>query len=153
MTNALRQVDSSGLPLLIQPMRPTGKGWERVDWPINAELARKAYVIERYYNRAHEVQVLTAIEMVGGEGEPRAEYHVSITGLRWEKPPHRCSDALARWVLKEFNFTDYAQDNHVPGGIVRNYWRPVAQNLAAQCHCVETEPKITEDKGDFVWRP
>lgn len=40
-----------------------------------------------------------------------------------------------------------------PNGIVRNYWRPIAENLSPVCHCVETEPKIVEDKGDYIWRP
>lgn len=37
--------------------------------------------------------------------------------------------------------------------IPKNYWRPVAENKSPVCHCTETEPKIAEDKGDFVWRP
>lgn len=105
---------------ILQPKRPVRAGWAQ--WPVeNAELAARAYVIERWYNRAHEVQVLSGIEMVSGEGPDRAEYHVSISGLRWmASRPHRCSESLARWVLKEFDFTDYAQDNHVPSGIVKN---------------------------------
>lgn len=141
---------------ILQPLRPRGNGWQQWDLSlIAAELRARAYAIERWYNRAHEVQVLSSIESVSGESpEPRHEYHISISGLRYRAPrPHRCSESLARWVLKEFDFTDCAQDNHVPNGIVRNYWRPIAKNVSPVCHCVETEPKIVEDKGDYIWRP
>lgn len=139
-------------PILL-PKRPVRAGWAQ--WPVaSAELERRAYVIERWYNRAHEVQVLSSIEVVSGEGPDRPEYHVSISGLRWQSDRiHRCSESLARWVLQQFDFTDYAQDNHVPNGLVRNYWRPVAENKSPICHCTESEPKIVEDKGDYVWRP
>lgn len=56
-------------------------------------------------------------------------------------------------MLKQFDAIGFTQDNHVPSGKVRNYWRPIAENANPVCHCVESEPKITEDKGDFVWRP
>jgi hypothetical protein len=140
------------IPLIVQPLRPKGKGWEQ--WQVgNLELVRRAYAIERWYNRGQEVQVLSSIEMVSGEGPDRPEFHLSISALPYMGHVKRASESLARWVLKEFDFTDYAQDNHVPNGIVRNYWRPVAENKSPVCHCVESEPKIVEDKGDFIWRP
>ena len=65
----------------------------------------------------------------------------------------RCDTAAAKWVKRQFNLEDATEDNHVPGGVVRNFWRPVADNLSGyQCPCVKTEPAIREDKGDFVWR-
>ena len=52
-----------------------------------------------------------------------------------------------------FGMTDAEEDNHVPGGFVRNYWLSVAENLIGhECQCKTTEPAIKEDKGDFVWR-
>lgn len=46
------------------------------------------------------------------------------------------------------------EDNHVSHGIVRNYWRPVADRLVGKaCPCKEEEPTIREDKGDVIWRP
>jgi hypothetical protein len=141
------------LPLIVQPLRPKSRSWTNVtDWPMNPELRARAYAIERWYNRAHEVQVISSIEVVSGEGERRPEYHVSVSALPWRGSPKRCSESLARWVLREFDFTDYAQDNHVPSGIVRNYWRPVAQNISPVCHCIDTEPRIIEDRGDYIWR-
>lgn len=147
--------------LIIKPMRPkgidektmTGRGWVRWSIPPVLPNGSRPYALEYWYNRGHEVQVLSSIEVVSGEGPDRPEYHVSISALPWMGRVKRCSEWLARWVLKEFEFTDYTQDNHVPNGIVRNYWRPVAENTSPICHCVETEPKIVEDKGDFIWRP
>ena len=57
--------------------------------------------------------------------------------------------------LKQETETERAdrEDNHVPGGFVRNFWRPVADRFSGyECACVATEPAIVEDKGDFVWR-
>lgn len=46
------------------------------------------------------------------------------------------------------------EDNHVPHGKVRNFWRPVAELLVGkECECKAEEPVIREDKGDFIWRP
>lgn len=138
---------------IVSPLRPIGRGWSL--WPVMyLQYEREAYASDRWYNRAHEVQVISAIESVSGEGEPRHEYHLSISGLKYQSPHiHRCSASLARWVLKEFDFVDSVEDNHVPGGIVRNFWRPIAENRSPVCHCTQTEPEILEDKGDYVWRP
>lgn len=140
---------------ILEPLRPKSSSWKRYPLPIApGHPLLRAYAVEYWYNRAHEVQVISSIESVSGEGpESRHEYHVSISRLPWMGKPSRCPNHLARWVLKEFDFVDCSEDNHVPHGIARNYWRPVAENQSPVCHCVETEPKIVEDKGDYVWRP
>jgi len=115
----------------------------------------RPYAIERWYHRGNEVQVLSAIEMVSGESpEPRGEFHVSISGLKHlASDCYRISESRARWALQQFNFTDYVQDNHVPAGKVRNYWRPIAENQNPVCSCNEREPKVREMKRDYIWRP
>jgi hypothetical protein len=83
-----------------------------------------------------------------GQPELGPEYHlsVSLSGAR-------CSAADALFVLAAFELTDAKEDNHVPSGRVRNFWRPVADKLSAyECPCVDDEPAIREDKGDFIWR-
>ncbi|AHC47973.1 hypothetical protein AX27061_3513 [Achromobacter xylosoxidans NBRC 15126 = ATCC 27061] len=56
-------------------------------------------------------------------------------------------------MLDEFDLIDANEDNHVPSGRVRNFWRPVADRWAGyECPCQENEPAMREDKGDFVWR-
>ena len=60
----------------------------------------------------------------------------------------------AKWVLAEFGLDGAEEDNHVPHGIVRNFWRPVASGLVGkECRCKAEEVVIRENKGDFVWRP
>ena len=64
----------------------------------------------------------------------------------------RCSSTEARWVLVQFGVEGALEDNRVPGGLVRNFWRPVADHLVGRdCLCV-ADDAIREDKGDFVWR-
>lgn len=139
---------------ILQPMRPGGSSsW--VMWPLmNPEFVAEAYAAERWFNRAHEIQVISSIEGVRQDnGSKRFEYHLSVTACTWpDFKVMRCNDQTARWAMVQFNFTDYVEDNHVPGGKTRNYWRPIAQNQDPSCHCFETEPKIVEDKGDYIWR-
>jgi len=141
---------------ILEPLRPRGKGWE--PWPVlNVEPVRQAYAIERWYHRGHEMQVMSGIEVsteMAGFIPATPHYHISISKLRYRDRPKRCSSADARWALEEFGADGALEDNHVPSGIVRNFWMPVAQDkIGKECACTETEPRIVEDKGDYVWRP
>lgn len=143
------------LPLILKPLRPTGRGW--VQWPWFQPAGHpRPYAIERWYNRGQEVQACSAIEVIRPEGaaDVRPEYHVSVSGvLHGSDRPYRCSDSRARWVLKQFRLDGWFEDNHVPHGIVRNFWRPVAESQVGEvCACVEREPAVREMKGDYVWR-
>lgn len=120
--------------------------------------AAKPYVYERYWSRVHELSVITAIEVVQPDSDlglvPRPEYHVSVTGLKYlAEAPYRVSDSRGRYAMKLFGFEGYTEDNHVPDGKARNYWRPVDDKMAGEiCRCVEREPAVREMKGDYVWR-
>lgn len=156
----MKTTDANGLPLILQPFRPTRGGW--AEWPTDELVAQwhgmKPYVIERYYSRGEEAQVLTAIEMVHEDGTIvaplRPEYHLSVSGLKWmATQPYRVSESRARWLLRQFGAEGFTEDNHAPHGIARNYWRPVADQFAGQiCECVKSESAIKEMKGDYVWR-
>src|SRR5260370_41876023 len=114
------------VPLIVHPLAPKGGGWAEWDcdtsrWPS------QPYAIKRYYNRGQEMQVLSAIEMILPEGsrDGRPEYHLSVSGLAFGADrPYRVSDSRARWVLKAFDLEGWFEDNHVPGGLVRNYYGP-----------------------------
>ena len=143
------------IQLIIKPLRPQGPGW--VQWPVDTSAwDAKPYAIERWYNRGQETQVLSAVEVILPEGarETRPEYHVSVSGLKHGATKnYRCRDSRARWVLKEFGLDSWFEDNHVPHGLVRNFWRPVADpQVGDVCSCVESEPAVREMKGDYVWR-
>ena len=81
------------------------------------------------------------------------EYHLSISRQHRTLGTRRCTSEEARWVLVQFRLEGAKEDNHVPGGMVRNFWRPVADHLVGrECLCVADENAISEDRGDFIWR-
>ncbi len=78
-------------------------------------------------------------------------FHLSIS--RSLPFGQRCSSADAVWVLAQFDLLDAPEDNHVPYGRVRNFWRYVSDSLSGfKCPCQDSEPAMIEDKGDYVWR-
>jgi hypothetical protein len=80
--------------------------------------------------------------------------HISISKQLPNGTGGRCDSNEAKCVLVQFGLDGAEEDNHVPHGIVRNFWRPLADRLVGlECPCKENEPEIREDKGDIVWRP
>ena len=97
--------------------------------------------------------VISAVEFIDDGKVDGPEYHLSISKQHRTLGTRRCSSTEARWVLVQFGADGALEDNHVPGGMVRNFWRSVADPLVGrECLCIETENVIREDKGDFVWR-
>lgn len=136
---------------IIQPKRPSLPGWSRATWwRCPPELAVLGYPVEAWEHRNTGMFALSAVEVASEPGKPALgpEYHLSVS-----RDGQRCTAGDALWVLNAFDLADAKEDNHVPGGKVRNFWRPVADNLSGyECPCVDDEPAIREDKGDFVWR-
>jgi hypothetical protein len=110
--------------------------------------------VARVFMHKTHVAVISAVEVAAdGKIDKGPEYHLSIS-RQTPMGPRRCTSETARWVLKQFGLDGAEEDNHVPNGVVRNFWRPVADPLVGlECECKEEEPAIIEDKGDFVWRP
>lgn len=136
---------------IIQPKAPSGAGWSRATWwQCPPELAVHGYPVLAWQHESG-MFALSAVEVATparGEPELGPEYHLSVS-----KHGERCTAADALWVLAQFDLVDAKEDNHVPHGRVRNFWRPVADRLSGyECPCVEDEPAIRENKGDFVWR-
>lgn len=138
---------------VIRPLVPAGEGWEY--W--EQMTIREGYPCERWVHSKTHLQVLSAVEVArDNDGIDRGpQYHVSISKIDWSRGVAvRCSSSEARWALEQFRLEGAEEDNHVPNGVVRNFWRTVAEPLIGlECACKDTEPKIVEDKGDFVWRP
>jgi len=136
---------------VIKPKRPTGPGWTKCSaWKMPRELQELGYPTEAWSHTANGLFVLSAVEKTSEPGKPDLgpEYHISISANG-----QRCSSADAVWALGQFDLLDALEDNHVPSGMVRNFWRPVADNLSGyECPCVDHEPAISEDRGDYVWR-
>lgn len=108
------------------------------------------YPVQAWVHQDARLFVLSAVEVAEDPRQPGhgPDYHLSVSRFG-----ERCSSADALWVLEQFDLLDAREDNHVPSGAVRNFWRPVADNLSGyECPCVEDEPAIVEDKGDYIWR-
>lgn len=135
---------------IIKPKAPTGPGWTAIDNPMTAHLDALGYPHQTWQHHRNGLLAISAVEVATDPGQPSLgpEYHLSISALG-----SRCSAADALWVLSQFDLVDAKEDNHVPYGKVRNFWRPVADGLSGyECHCVNEEPAMREDKGDYVWR-
>lgn len=104
-----------------------------------------------WYSHPEGYIAISALEVTDGilRNETIPQYHISIS-----KNGGRCDSQEAQFILTQFGLSDALEDNHVPSGIVRNFWQPVDENkIGMECHCVNEEPAIKEDKGDFIWRP
>lgn len=138
---------------IIPPKKPgagTSRAW--VQLPTPPEFGAYGYEAIAFRNVSAGINVISAVEVAkDADGIDRGpEFHVSIS----KDGRKRCSSSEAREVLRVFDMGGAEEDNHVPGGFVRNFWRPVADRFVGlECACKESEPAIREDKGDFVWRP
>lgn len=138
---------------IIKPKRPRIEGWRRLEDP--PFLVSLGYPCEAWFHPADRFKALSAVEApVDAPGmEPVPSYHLSISRIAKDGMPRRASLQDARQILRQFDMEGALEDNHVPGGVVRNFWRPVAEGLIGlECACKETEPAIVEDKGDYIWR-
>lgn len=134
---------------IVKPRRPTGPGWRRIEG-VRLPVDNLGFPYEVWAHDRNGLGVISAVEVADEPGKPSLgpEYHLSVSAFG-----ERCSAADALWVLAQFDLTDATEDNHVPSGKVRNFWRPVADRLSGyECACVDEEPAIREDKGDYVWR-
>lgn len=143
------------IPNVVASLRPLNlAGWVRWIIPPGNDLKHVAGV-ELWFNESHMVLVASAVESIAGESmQARPEYHLSVSRrVRNRQEAYRCNADTARWAIRQFGFDGAEEDNHVPHGKVRNFFRPIAWNAVGQaCICKATEPKIAEDKGDYVWR-
>ncbi len=95
--------------------------------------------------------VISAMEVADGilTNTPMAQFHLTIS----KSGRRRCTSADAKFILKQFDMDLALEDNHVESGFVRNFWLPVNQDwIGKECECIDTEPAMIEDKGDFIWR-
>lgn len=136
---------------VIQPKRPIVQNWRRATyWKCPPQLEEMGFPVEAWEHPSSGLFVLSAVEVASEPGKPSIgpEYHLSVS-----MNGQRCTSGDALFALASFGMEDAKEDNHVPSGRVRNFWRPVADRLSGyECPCVDDEPAIREDKGDFVWR-
>lgn len=134
---------------ITQTLRPRGSGWSEVNFRLPHN--NFGFPSRTYEHRKSGLVVISSVETMSDE-DKGPEFHISIS-LQRNGRGCRCDSNTAKWVLDQFGLDGAEEDNHVPGGIVRNFWRTVAAPLIGmECECKEAEPAIVEDKGDFVWR-
>jgi len=137
---------------IIKPKRPTGPGWCQV--PMPPQFNNMGFPAAFWFHAANLLSVISAVEVANdGDGIDKGpEYHISIS-KSGANGTERCTSADVLWVLAQFELDGAEEDNHVPNGKVRNFWRPVADRLVGlECACKDQEPVMREEKGDFVWR-
>ena len=137
---------------IIKPKEPRGKGWSI--GPDASRVVGMGHDAQYWIHQDGNILVISAVEVATQEGKENIgpEYHLSMS-VQTARGPQRVRSKDAKWVLRAFDLEDATEDNHVPNGMVRNFWRPVADRFSGyECPCVDEEPAIIEDKGDYVWR-
>ncbi|MGT2493780.1 hypothetical protein ACU4GD_32925 [Cupriavidus basilensis] len=88
--------------------------------------AAMGFACEAWFHPESGMQTFSAVEVAHDPGalELGPEYHRSISKHGSGSRPKRASSAEARWCLAQFELLDAKEDNHVPSGNVRNFWRP-----------------------------
>jgi hypothetical protein len=143
---------ADGILSLIAVKRPRLSGWREVS-SVGTPLARKGSPCRAFFHDKSSLGVISAVEFIDDGKVDGPEYHISISRQHRTLGTKRCTSVEARWVLVQFGIEEAIEDNHVPGGLVRNFWRSVADPLVGrECLCVETENAMIEDKGDYIWR-
>lgn len=142
---------ADGTRSIVAVLRPKGAGWREFPSDKRASLGYPSRV---FFHASSSLAVISAVEVASdGKVDKGPEYHISIS-KQMRGAPRRCDSNEANWVLDQFGLDGSEEDNHVPNGVVRNFWRPVATGLIGlECECKAEEPAIVEDKGDFIWRP
>lgn len=142
------------VPSIIQSLKPVQNqsDWVQIDLPMSN--FRESITATAWLHKAGFF-CISAVEHAS-EGEPidkGAEYHLSFS-KRAVQGIFRCDTNEVNQCLRDFAMGGAEEDNHAPYGKVRNFWRPVNENLIGLvCPCKDDEPAIRENKGDYVWRP
>jgi hypothetical protein len=148
------QVDTyaDGTACPVRVLTPKGDGWREI--PMDKRYSM-GFPSRAFFHDESGLVVISAVEVAFEPGMDKGfEYHISISKQHGNGVKGRCTSGEAKWVLRQFQLDGSEEDNHVPNGIVRNFWRPVAENLVGiECACKDEEMAIREDKGDFIWRP
>lgn len=138
---------------IIQPLAPSGPGW--IGYGDKRHVLGSVYPITSWEHPELHIFVLSAVEVATDSDQVSRgpEYHISVSKQYQRGVATRCSQEEGQFVLRAFGELDgWEEDNHVPGGQVRNYWRAVAENMVGlECACKQTEAVVIE--GDYEHRP
>lgn len=139
---------------IISPLAPVTDETTWLDYGDIRQTLQSAYPTHLWRCPRFLLTVISAVEVATDtDGVTRGpEYHLSVT-RNDGSGPQRCSKEQAYWMLQQFGGLDgWEEDNHVPNGKARNFWRPVAENMVGhECGCKATESVVIE--GDYESRP
>lgn len=138
---------------IIQTLKPKNKDW--IELAVPPQMRHESIAITCWAHPELRFCAISAIEKaMDKDGIDRGpEYHLSFSkdnnGIKV-----RCDSNEVKWLLDQFGLEGAEEDNHVPHGIARNFWRTVREDMIGlECGCKETEPIMKENKGDYIWRP
>lgn len=137
--------------IIIKPLSPLNPREWFCHGDVRAML-RSPFAVFCWDHHVHRLRVLSSVEPILEGGITNPQYHLSISAEGTPGRPAPASAAQALWVVGQFGMEGGEEDNHVPDGVVRNWWRPVADRLVGkECECFELEN--VQVVGDFVRRP
>lgn len=129
------------------PKRPKAGAWIRTGTHMISDPAMPAMGSAEVYDHPSGMRVLSSVDHVWIDAERhQLEYHVSISCAG-----RRATRAQVDQALRDFGMRKGFEDNHVPGGIARNFWLPVNPADPTGCHCELDEKPHDEGEG-YVWR-
>lgn len=128
----------------VTPKRPSSGAWVRTG--SHGFDAGTGPVAAEVYDHPSGTRVLSSVDFIPEPEGHGLEFHVSISCAG-----RRASREQVRAALRDFGMKRAEEDNHVPGGIARNFWLPVDPKDPVGCECVNTEKPHDEGDG-FIWR-
>lgn len=125
-----------------EPKKPIDGNWTRLnDSPAGIKN------LEGYrYLSPLGIRVISSVHIVensdGGGKSPH--WHITISDNGQRVPA-----SIVPKILKQFDASDFEEDNHAPQKIIRSFWKRI-QGPDSVCPCNENE--VPEIHGDYVWR-
>lgn len=125
-----------------EPKKPTSGNWELL--PDEPDFIKK---IQGYrYLSPLGIRVISSVHIVENlrDAGHSPHYHISLSDNGKRIPA-----SIVDIILKQFDATDFEEDNHAPLKIIRSFWKPV-ERPAEVCPCKDNEKP--EVDGDYIWR-
>lgn len=98
------------------------------------------------YDHLSGVRILSSVDDIPGSGP---EFHVSASKNGGRLRAHEAVEVLAG-LASPFPWEEWEEDNHVPNGIARHYWRHTDPTKRKPCPCKPNEKPTIE--GDYEHR-
>lgn len=121
--------------LRVENIKPKSGSWKILGW--------EPYGQGFKYQNVMGVIAISSIHLIDG----KPQWHVSFSHQGQRIPQGWMESLLSQWGLQGWD-----EDNHVPNGKVRNYWKPVQKTDPQVCPCKANEEPHLEE-GGYIWRP